>query len=131
MFRCSSKIFRPISIRTTPPANSAFASYVGLVPTERSTGQKESKGKITKQGNSHLRRIVIEAASSYSRPIKDAKPEDLSIPEPIRAKAEKCKNRLKKRRSALKKRGVLANKAKVAVARELCEWIYYIAVMPA
>ena len=53
------------------------------------------------------------------------------MPEAVRAKAEKCAARLRKRRAALKKRNVKANKAKVAVARELAEWIYYIAVMPA
>jgi transposase len=109
----------------------AFASYIGLVPSESSTGDKTARGKIAKQGNSHLRRIIVEAASCYSKPIGDARSEDTSVPEPIRAKAEKCKNRLKKRRGALKKRGVLPNKAKVAVARELCEWIYHIAVMGA
>jgi transposase len=107
----------------------ALASYLGLVPSESSTGPKYARGKIAKTGNSHLRRILIEAASCYSRPIKRVKAEDLSVPEPVRAKAEKCKLRLKKRREALKKRGMLANKAKVAVARELAEWIYHIAVM--
>lgn len=102
---------------------------MGLVPSESSTGDKNSKGKIAKTGNSHLRRILIEAASCYSRPMKDAKREDLDIPEQIRAKAEKRKCRLKKRRLALKKRGLQANKVKVAIARELSEWIYHIAVM--
>lgn len=109
----------------------ALASFLGLVPSESSTGDKNSKGRIAKAGNSHLRRIIIEAASCYSRPIKDVKAEDLSVPEPVRAKAEKCKLRLKRRRAALKKRGMQANKAKVAIARELAEWIYHIAVMPA
>ena len=109
----------------------AFASYMGLVPSEDSTGDKTKTGKIDKQGNSHLRRIIIEAASCYSRSIKEAKQEDETVPEPVRAKAEKCKYRLKKRSAALRKRGMKANKAKVAVARELCEWIYHIAVMPA
>jgi transposase len=109
----------------------AFASYIGLVPSESSTGDTVSKGKIAKQGNSHLRRIIIEAASCYSKPIRDVANEDTSVPEPVRAKAEKCKLRLRKRSIALRKRGVLPNKAKVAVARELCEWIYHIAVMPA
>jgi len=109
----------------------AFASYIGLVPSENSTGEKVAKGKIAKQGNSHLRRIIVEAASCYSKPIKDVASEDVSVPEPVRAKAEKCKHRLRKRSIALRKRGVTPNKAKVAVARELCEWIYHIAVMVA
>jgi transposase len=108
----------------------AFASFLGLIPSENSTGDRNSKGRIAKTGNSHLRRILIEAASCYSRPIKDVKSEDLTVPEPIRAKAEKCKLRLKKKRAALKKRGLIANKVKVAIARELSEWVYHIAVMP-
>lgn len=109
----------------------AFASFVGLVPSESSSGKKTTRGPIAKQGNSHLRRILVEAAGSYSRPFKAVKSEDATIPEAVRAKAEKCANRLKKRRAALKKRGMHANKAKVAVARELAEWIYWIAVLPA
>jgi transposase len=109
----------------------ALASYIGLVPSENSTGNKVARGKIAKQGNSHLRRILIEAASCYSRPIKDVKSEDRAVPEPVRTKAEKCKFRLKKRSALLKKRGIHANKVKVAIARELTEWCYHIAVMPA
>lgn len=109
----------------------AFASFVGLVPSENSSGKKVARGSIAKQGNSHLRRILVEAASCYSRPFKAVRSEDASVPESVRVKAEKCANRLKKRRAALKKRGLSANKAKVAVARELAEWVYWIAVLPA
>jgi len=108
----------------------SFASYVGLVPSENSSGQKISRGKITKTGNAHLRRLLIEVASCYSRPAKQVKSENASVPEPIRAKAEKCKYRLLKRRRALSERNLKPNKVKVAIARELCEWIYHIAVMP-
>lgn len=109
----------------------AFASYVGLVPSESSSGKRVSRGAIAKTGNPHLRRIVVEAASCYSRPFKPARSEDARVPELVRAKAEKCSARLRERRRALVGRGVARNKAKVAVARELCEWIYWIAVMPA
>ena len=109
----------------------SFASYLGLVPSESSSGKKVSRGAIAKQGNSHLRRILVEAASCYSKQFKAVRSEDAAVPEAVRAKAEKCAARLRKRRAALKMRGVSANKAKVAVARELAEWIYHIAVMPA
>jgi transposase len=109
----------------------AFASYLGLVPSENSSGNRESRGRSAKTGNSHLRRILIEAASAYSRQFKAVKSEDARVPELVRAKAQKCSVRLRKRRQALVKRGVNKNKAKVAVARELAEWIYWIAVMPA
>ena len=109
----------------------AFASYLGLVPSESSSGDRESRGGSAKTGNSHLRRILVEASSCYSRPFRAAKSEDARVPELVRAKAQKCSARLRERRRALVGRGVSANKAKVAVARELAEWIYWIAVMPA
>ena len=109
----------------------AFASFLGLVPSESSSGQRVSRGAIAKTGNSHLRRILVEAASCYSRPLKIARSEDPRVPAAVRAKAEKCSRRLAARRRALAARGLPANKAKVAVARELAEWIYWIAVMPA
>ena len=109
----------------------SFASYLGLVPSESSSGKKVSRGAIAKQGNPHLRRVLVEAASCYSKQFKAVKSEDAAVPEAVRAKADRCAARLRKRRAALKERNVSANKAKVAVARELAEWIYYIAVMPA
>ena len=110
---------------------SAFASYIGLVPSESSTGNRVSRGAIAKTGNSHLRRVIVEAASCYARPFRPARSEDPRVPAPVRAKAEKCSARLRRRRQALAGRGVAKNKVKVAVARELCEWVYWIAVMPA
>ncbi|MBX9035475.1 MAG: IS110 family transposase [Gordonibacter pamelaeae] len=109
----------------------AFASFMGLVPSESSSGGKTSHGKIAKTGNSHLRRILVEAAGCYSRGFKAVRREDPRVPEAVRAKAEKCAKRLMGRRAALRKRNVNPNKAKTAIARELCEWIYHIAVMPA
>ena len=82
-----------------------------------------SHGAIAKQGNSHLRRILVEAAGCYSRPSGVMRSENAAAPEAVRAKAEKCANRPGKRREALRRRGVAANKAKVAVARELAEWM--------
>jgi transposase len=42
--------------------------YLGLVPSERSSGQKRHLGPITKTGNSHARRVLIEAAWNYRHP---------------------------------------------------------------
>lgn len=107
----------------------AFASFIGVVPSENSSGEKIARGGIAKTGNSHLRRLIIEAASCYSKRAKAIKEEDLSIPAPVRATAAKCKARLYKRREYLRTRNIKPCKAKVAIARELCEWIYYIMVM--
>ncbi len=109
----------------------SFASFLGLAPLEYSTGKRRVTGRITKTGNGYLRSIIIECANIYARWIPTIKHEDADVPENIRAKAEKCSQRLKRRREHLIERGLSSNKAKVAIARELCEWIYWIAVTPA
>jgi transposase len=45
-------------------------SYLGLVPSEHSSGQKRRLGAITKTGNSHARRVLIEAAWNYRYPAR-------------------------------------------------------------
>lgn len=47
------------------PRASAFMAYVGLVPREHSSGQHQWRGSITKTGNAHLRRVLVEAAWAY------------------------------------------------------------------
>jgi len=42
-----------------------FMAYVGLVPSEHSTGESRRQGKITKTGNRHVRRLLVESAWSY------------------------------------------------------------------
>ena len=49
------------------PSAQQFASYLGLVPGENSSGEKQQHTGITKAGNSHLRRLLIEAAQQYGR----------------------------------------------------------------
>lgn len=95
------------------------------------TGSRTRRGGISKTGGSHLRRALVEAASAYSRPCRGASaPEDPRVPALVRARAAECSRRLRRRREHLVGRGLAANKVKVAVARELCEWIWWIAVMP-
>lgn len=110
---------------------SQFASFLGLVPSEYSSGQKVSRGDITKKGNSHLRRILIEAVNTYQRPCALKMPSDPLVPEVVRDKARKCSERIYHRKQTLIDRGLSTNKVKVALARELAEWIYHIAVMSA
>lgn len=110
---------------------SAFACYLGLVPSEDTTGNRRSLGKITKLGNPNLRRLLIEAAGCYGKASAAAPPASPEVPAAVSAKALKCRDRLLARRRRLKAKGLAANKAKVAIARELAEWIYYIMVMPA
>lgn len=107
----------------------AFASYLGLVPRELSSGLTIARGAITKAGNAGLRCLAIEAVQHYSRDIRPKLSEDARVDPLVRQHAFKCSNRLLKRRRELKKRGKANNKAKTALARELAEWIYWIAIM--
>ena len=110
---------------------SSFSCYLGLVPSEDSSGERHSLGRDTRLGNSNLRRLLVEAAGCYSRPANEASPRGAGAPAAVAAKAQKCRSRLYSRRQRLRERGVAPNKAKCAIARELAEWVYYIMVMPA
>lgn len=49
-------------------SGSTIGAYLGLVPTEHSSGQSRSQGSITKTGNTHARRLLVEAAGHHRRP---------------------------------------------------------------
>jgi transposase len=49
-------------------APTAFSAYLGLVPSEHSSGDKRRQGAITKAGSAHARRLLVEAAHHYARP---------------------------------------------------------------
>jgi transposase len=55
------------------PTAAAFMSYIGLVPSEYSSGKKRKQGGITKTGNGHIRKLLTEAAWHYVRPVKVSK----------------------------------------------------------
>jgi len=107
----------------------AFASFVGLVPSEHSSGDKNAKGSITKTGNAYVRTALVEAANCYLRPFKSYSQSVPTVDPLVRAHATKCTTRLKKRALALKARKKQTNKIKIAIAREMAEWVYHIAVM--
>jgi transposase len=48
-------------------------AYLGVVPSEHSSGSKRSRGGITKTGNGHVRRLLIEAAWTYRHPARKSK----------------------------------------------------------
>lgn len=103
--------------------------YLGLVPSEHSSGDRVSRGSITKTGNAHARRLLTEAAWNYrfkARIGRRAQQRQRDLPEPIRAMAWKAQLRLTERYAALQKRGVQINKVCVAVARELAGFVWSI-----
>jgi transposase len=106
-------------------------SYAGLVPSEYSSGSKTSRGSITKAGNSHLRRIVIESAWSYRhRPYVGLglrKRQEGLAPE-IKDVAWKAQHRLHERYRHLCAREKVKGKVVTAVGRELLGFIWAIGV---
>ena len=109
----------------------SFAAWVGLTPSEHSSGESVRKGGITKAGNKHLRRTLVEAAWHYLSCSPHSK--DLAkgqVPDQAaRRHATKGVRRLVERRSSMMERGVHKNKANVATARELACWVWAVGLM--
>ncbi len=105
--------------------------YSGAVPSENSSGKRIQRGGITKTGNAHLRRIVIEAAWSYRLrpavgPALRKRQEGLS--EEIKEIAWKAQIRLTRRYTRLSLAGKDQRKIVTAVGRELLGFIWAIGV---
>jgi transposase len=102
-------------------------TYLGLVSTEDSSGPRQRLGKISRCGNGHQRWILTECAEHYVLPPKVSKElsrrQEGQSPE-VRALSWKAQNRLHLRFTRLLARRLPRNKAKVAVARELCGFIW-------
>ena len=110
-----------------------IGAYVGLVPSEYSSGDTRTQGAVTKTGNGHARRLLVEAAWHHRSPYRPGaelrRRWDLASPA-ARARGQAANRRLHTRWSgfdARQKRAVVAN---VAVARELAGWCWSLAVMP-
>ena len=105
-------------------------AYLGLVPSERSSGGSVRRGAITKTGNGHARRALIEAAQAYSHPARISRvilKRQHGLPEPVRQIAWKAQLRLCARFRQLTARGKSRNRVVVAVARELSGFMWAIA----
>lgn len=105
--------------------------YSGAVPSENSTGKRKQQGSITKTGNSHLRRIAVEAAWSYRHrpgvgPALRKRQEGIS--EPIKEIAWKAQHRLHKRYCRLAAAGKDQRKIVTAIGRELLGFIWAIGI---
>ncbi len=108
-----------------------FASYIGLVPSEYSSGSTQQKGGITKTGNTHLRRLLLEAANcAYSSRLTPGKKSRAlrerqeGRPPEIVAYADRALIRLRKRAHRMTQEGKNANVIKAAVARELACFLW-------
>lgn len=101
----------------------SFAAWVGLTPSEHSSGESDRRGAITKAGNKHLRKTLVEAAWHYLT--CSGRPKDLAKGQA----PDRGARRLVERREALLARGVHSNKANVATARELACWVWAVGLM--
>jgi transposase len=101
-------------------------AFLGLVPSEHSSAQSQYRGAITKAGNTHARRLLIEAAWHYRhRPsVASLKQRRQDQPAQVVALADKAMLRLHRRFSRLVAKGKPRPKVAVAVARELTGFIW-------
>ena len=111
-----------------------IAAYLGLVPSEYSSGQSRSLGSITKTGNSHARRLLVEAAWKHRR---DYRPDPRSVmharwekvPAEVRLRGQAGNERRHGQWVAFDVRKTRSTIANVAIARQLAGWCWSLAVM--
>jgi transposase len=104
--------------------------FLGLIPSEYSTGERRRQGSITKAGNTHARRALVEGAWAYRYPAKVSRHLQLRLekqPKAIQDISWKAQVRLCKRYRKLIARGKHANQVVVAIARELVGFLWAIA----
>jgi transposase len=102
-------------------------AYLGIIPSENTPHDKRRQGSITKCGNAHARWLLVECAQHYVTPPKVSK--ELSRrqegqPQEVRAISWKAQHRLHNRFVRLSARRLQRNKVLVAIARELCGFIW-------
>jgi transposase len=108
---------------------SQLMAYLGLVPSEHSSGNSIKKGAITKTGNTHARRALIESAQAYRLPARKSatiRKRQRGVSEKVIAVAWDAQLRLCHRYRYLKARGKNHNVAITAIARELAGFIWAI-----
>ena len=103
-------------------------SYLGLVPSDYSSGQSECRGSITKDGNRHVRKALVESAwhYQYASLSKALKQRQALASESAKQHATKALRRLNKRFNHLILKGKRSQVAVVAVARELAGFIWFV-----
>jgi transposase len=105
--------------------------YTGMVSSEDSSGKRIRRGSITRTGNAHLRRVLVQAAWAYCRRPKISpalKKRQAGVSEEIKEISWKAQHRLNGRYRHLVSKGKLPQKAITAVARELVGFIWDIGV---
>jgi transposase len=107
-----------------------FMAYLGLVPSEHSSGPKRRNGTITKAGDIHARTLLIEAAHSYRFPARVTRHKLVAVdavPEAVREITWKAQTRLCQRYRHMMAKGKLRQVVVTAIARELAGFVWSIA----
>jgi len=107
-----------------------FMAFVGLVPSEHSSGEKRRQGSITKVGNSHVRRLLVESAWHARRRPKvgyDLARRQRGQDAVVLERAWRCQQRLSQRWQRMAGRGKPQQQIVVACARELAGFVWAIA----
>ena len=110
----------------------SVGAYVGLVPTESSSGGSRAQGSITKTGNGHVRRLLIEAAWHHRTPIGPVWRCGAAGIRPARRHGPAVSagnRRLHARWQAFDERRKRVTVANAAIARELAGWCWSLAVL--
>jgi transposase len=104
-------------------------AFLGLVPSEHSSGGSKRRGRITRTGNTHVRRVLVEAAWSYQfRPnlSQEIRKRNEGVAPGVQRIAWQAQQRLHKRLFDLRRKGKSTQKAITAVARELAGFVWAI-----
>jgi transposase len=110
----------------------SLGPFLGLTPSEDSSGERRRQGGITKTGNTHPRRLLVEAAWQQRRPLRESRTlaqRRQGQPPAVRAQADRSARRLHQRWQALERRGKRRTVVAVAVARELAPPCWTLATM--
>lgn len=106
-------------------------AFLGLIPSEHSSGERVNKGSITKTGNRHVRKALVEAAHAYRFPARKSKAirkRQEELPKGVIDISWKAQCRLCTRYQYLMAQGKKANVAKTAIAREIVGFSWAIAM---
>jgi transposase len=109
------------------PTARGLMAYVGLIPSEHSSGTKRARGAITKTGNAHLRRVLVEAAWHYRHhPFigKHLRRRHVDAPDAAKQHAWRAQQRLYRRYRGLAARGKPKQHVVTAIARELTGFVW-------
>ena len=110
-----------------------LSSWLGLTPSLQQSGEGLTQGSITKTGSSIARRLLVEAAWHYARPLRigvELARRQAAQPDHVLQIAHRAQRRLHRTHHRFKERGKPANVATIAVARELAGFLWAAATAP-